>query len=83
MRGHVKEVSKWINCCCFCMKGRGWAAAQGEEVFSRERGEEVNRVVGEGERRFGLVLTWPKAREDTQPDPLAKNRRCGTILEVC
>jgi len=52
-------------------------------VFSRERGEEVNRVVGEGERRVGLVLTWPKAREDTQPDPLAKNRRCETILEVC
>ena len=46
------------------MKGRGWAAAQGEEVFSRERGEEVNRVVGEGEKMFGLVWTWPKATKD-------------------
>jgi len=52
-------------------------------VFSCERGEEVNRVVGEGEKMFGLVWTLPKAREDTWPDPLDKNRRCGTILEVC
>jgi len=45
------------------MMGRGWAAAQGEEMFSRERGGKVNQVVGEGERRFGLVCTWPQARE--------------------
>ena len=45
-------------------------------------GQPSGGLVEEGEKRFGLVWTWPEAREDTRLDPLAKKRRCRTILEV-
>jgi hypothetical protein len=45
-------------------------------------GQPSGGLVGEGERRFGLVWTWPKAREDTRLYLLAKKRRHGTTLEV-